>query len=83
MQFEYEVIATPTRPTGILTRWSQNFARNEAVVRRCALNLIKKFQEISNYRMGKAKMALKTIRKLLVVSDNNMAVLLQGTKGVT
>lgn len=59
--------------------WNRNFARNEAIIRRCALNLIKKFREISSYRIGKAKMALKTIRKLLVGNDDNMALLLQGS----
>lgn len=63
--------------------WNRNFARNEAIIRRCALNLIKKFQEISSYRIGKAKMALKTIRKLLVGNDGNMTILLQAVKGVT
>jgi predicted transposase YbfD/YdcC len=58
--------------------WNKNFARNEAIIRRCALNLIKKFQDISSYRIGKAKMALKTIRKLLVGNDDNMTILLQG-----
>lgn len=56
--------------------WNRNFARNEAITRRLALNLLKKFQGICAYRIGKAKVALKTLRKLLVGSDDNMRKLL-------
>ena len=56
--------------------WNRNFARNEAIIRRCALNLIKRFQETCSYRIGNAKVALKTIRKLLVGNDKDMTALL-------
>ena len=60
--------------------WNRNFARNEAIIRRCALNLLKKFQETCLYHVGSAKVALKTLRKLLVGNDEDMAMLLRSIR---
>ena len=57
--------------------WNHQFAQNESVIRRFGLNLLKKFQQICEYRIGSAKMALKTLRKLLIGSDDNMAKLIR------
>lgn len=58
--------------------WNQNFARNESTIRRVALNFLKKFQNNCEYNVGKAKVAIKTLRKLLVGDDQNMEKLIQG-----
>lgn len=58
--------------------WNQNFARNESTIRRIALNFLKKFQQKCEYNVGKAKVAIKTLRKLLVGDDSNMEKLIQG-----
>jgi len=59
--------------------WNRNFARNESTIRKLALNLLKKFQGISEYSSGKAKVALKTLRKLLVGSNDSFEKLILGT----
>lgn len=58
--------------------WNRHFAQNESIIRRLALNLLKKFQQVCEYRIGKAKVALKTLRKLLMGSDENMEKLIMG-----
>ena len=58
--------------------WNQNFARNESTIRRVALNFLKKFQQKCEYNVGKAKVAIKTLRKLLTGDDYNMEKLIQG-----
>lgn len=57
--------------------WNQNFARNESTIRRVALNFLKKFQGACEYNVGKAKVAIKTLRKLLIGDDQNMEKLLR------
>ena len=56
--------------------WNRNFAQNESIIRRLALNFLKKFQEICHYRIGNAKVALKTLRKILIGSDSDMEKLI-------
>lgn len=58
--------------------WNQNFARNESTIRRIALNLLKKFQQVCDYKVGKTKVAIKTLRKVLFGNDDNMEKLIQG-----
>jgi len=45
--------------------WNKNVAQNEALIRRIALNLVKKYQAIHPFNRGSRKVAIKTIRKLL------------------
>lgn len=59
--------------------WNRNFAQNEAIIRRLALNFLKKFQEICHYRIGNAKVALKTLRKILIGNDTDMEKLIMAT----
>ena len=59
--------------------WNRNFAQNESIIRRLALNFLKKFQEICHYRIGNAKVALKTLRKILMGSDSDMEKLIMAT----
>lgn len=58
--------------------WNQNFARNESTIRRIALNFLKKFQQTCEYNVGKTKIALKTLRKVLFGDDRNMEKLILG-----
>ena len=57
--------------------WNRHFAQNESILRRLALNLLKKFQQICEYKIGNAKVALKTLRKLLIGSDEQMEKLIR------
>lgn len=56
--------------------WNRNFAQNESIIRRLALNFLKKFQEICQYRIGNAKVALKTLRKILIGNNLDMEKLI-------
>ena len=56
--------------------WNRNFAQNEAIIRRLSLNLLKQFQQICKYRIGKSLVAIKTIRKILIANDDSMAELI-------
>ncbi|AUH73402.1 hypothetical protein CAB17_16085 [Legionella sainthelensi] len=56
--------------------WNRNFAQNESIIRQLALNFLKKFQEICHYRIGNTKIALKTLRKILIGSDSDMEKLI-------
>lgn len=58
--------------------WNQNIAQNESIIRKMALNLIKQYQIIRKADTGKAKVAIKTLRKLLLADDYGMAMLLKG-----
>ncbi len=58
--------------------WNQNVAHNESTIRRMSLNLLKKFQSESSFGVGKVKVAIKTLRKLLLGDDNQIEGLLDG-----
>lgn len=56
--------------------WNRNFAQNESIIWRLALNFLKRFQEICHYRIGNTKVALKTLRKILIGNDSDMEKLI-------
>lgn len=49
--------------------WNQNFARNEPIIRRVGLNMLKNFQKTFDNCGRKSKVALKSLRKILIGSD--------------
>lgn len=58
--------------------WNQNIAQNESIIRKIELNLLKQYQTVPQSGNGKAKVAIKTLRKLLLADDYGMTQLLQG-----
>lgn len=56
--------------------WNGRFAHNEAIIRRMALNLLKKYQSVQNDFGKKAKVAIKSLRKLLFGHDDAMTRLI-------
>lgn len=57
--------------------WNRNLARNEATIRRIALNFVKKYRQIFPRRSEKSeKIAIKTLRKVVNISDEHMIKLL-------
>lgn len=58
--------------------WNKNIAQNEAIIRRIALNLLKKYRLIIPTRSPRSeKIAIKTLRKIMVLDDKGMAKLLR------
>jgi len=58
--------------------WNQNIAQNESIIRRIALNLLKKYRLTMPTKSAKSeKIALKTLRKILSHDDEKMFKLLQ------
>lgn len=55
--------------------WNTNIAYNESIIRRLALNLLKKYQEMIPLVRGN-KVAIKTLRKILILDDSKMEKLL-------
>lgn len=58
--------------------WNRRFAHNEAIIRRVALNLLKKYQLAQNDFGKKSKVAIKSLRKLLFGHDDAMVQLVGG-----
>ena len=58
--------------------WNQNIAQNESIIMKIALNLLKQYQTIRQLSNGKAKVAIKTLRKLLLTDDQGMIKRLEG-----
>lgn len=58
--------------------WNKNVAQNESIIRRIALNLIKKYQAIHPFNKKYEKVALKTIRKFAIMNDDEMITILSG-----
>jgi predicted transposase YbfD/YdcC len=57
--------------------WNRNLAQNEAIIRRLALSLIKKYRLIFPRRSERSeKIAIKTLRKVVNISDEHMINLL-------
>jgi predicted transposase YbfD/YdcC len=56
--------------------WNRRFAHNEAIIRRVALNLLKKYQLVQNDFGKKSKVAIKSLRKLLFGYDEAMTRLI-------
>jgi predicted transposase YbfD/YdcC len=52
--------------------WNDNIVQNEAIIRRCALNVIRRYK--TRYE---SNMAIKTIRKLLIGDDVEMEKILR------
>jgi predicted transposase YbfD/YdcC len=58
--------------------WNQNIAQNESIIRRIALNLLKKYRLLMPTKSARSeKIALKTLRKVLPHDDEGMFKLLQ------
>jgi len=58
--------------------WNKNVAQNESIIRRMALNLVKKYQAIHPFNKKSEKVALKTIRKMSFIDDEEMLAILAG-----
>jgi predicted transposase YbfD/YdcC len=58
--------------------WNRNVAQNEGIIRRVAMNLLKQYQLKIKPLRGKEKIALKSIRKILLADDEAMYTLLHG-----
>jgi predicted transposase YbfD/YdcC len=56
--------------------WNRNVAQNEAIIRRVALNLLKQYQVHRETVLGKRKIALKSLRKVMLLDDDGMFNLL-------
>ena len=58
--------------------WNQNIAQNESIIRRIALNLLKKYRLIIPTKSERSeKIAIKTLRKIIQHDDEGMFKLLQ------
>jgi predicted transposase YbfD/YdcC len=58
--------------------WNKNIAQNEAVIRRIALNLLKKYRLVRPRKSERSEfIAIKTLRKIIMLEDNNMELLLK------
>ncbi|MBY0544291.1 MAG: ISAs1 family transposase [Gammaproteobacteria bacterium] len=58
--------------------WDRNVAQNESIIRRVAMNLLKQYQLKIKPLRGKEKIALKSLRKILIADDEAMFALLHG-----
>jgi len=58
--------------------WNNNIAQNESIVRRIALNLLKKYRLTRPTKsVNSEKIAIKTLRKVMILDDNGMLKLLR------
>lgn len=57
--------------------WNQNIAYNESIIRRIGLNLLKAYQKIAQPLVRSDKIALKSIKKLIIADDVRMGELLK------
>jgi hypothetical protein len=58
--------------------WNKNIAQNESIIRRIALNLLKKYRLIIPTKSARSeKIAIKTLRKVMVLDDEGMFNLLR------
>jgi predicted transposase YbfD/YdcC len=53
--------------------WNQNIAHNESAIRRIALNLLKDYQISKRFRNKTEKVAIKTLRKIIIADDEGFA----------
>ncbi len=58
--------------------WNKNIAQNEAIIRRIALNLLKKYRlSIPRKSERSERIAIKTLRKIMPMNDDGMEQLLK------
>jgi predicted transposase YbfD/YdcC len=58
--------------------WNKNIAQNESIIRRIALNLLKKYRFVIPRKSERSeRIAIKTLRKVVVVDDDSMEQLLR------
>jgi predicted transposase YbfD/YdcC len=58
--------------------WNKNIAQNESIIRRIALNLLKKYRLIIPTKSARSeKIAIKTLRKVIALDDEGMFNLLR------
>jgi predicted transposase YbfD/YdcC len=56
--------------------WNHNIAYNESMIRRLSLNLLKEYQGVAEPIIRSDKIAIKTIRKVVISDDYRMSKLL-------
>lgn len=60
--------------------WNHNIAHNESIIRRVALNLLRRYRLTLPTKSAKSeKIAIKTLRKIMIIDDERMVSLLDTT----